>query len=567
MPTLRRRAAFILLLLIAAFTLFPFLGEALFYSKGEPREAVVAVSILNSGNWILPVSYGDMIPYKPPFMAWCIALLSLPGGEVTEYISRLPSALALAGLLLMTFSFLAHRVGTTRALTAMLVTLTAFEVYRAGMACRVDMILTFFIVGAICRLVDWHDDGLRGAPWVAVLLMTGAFLTKGPVGVLLPCLVAGIYMLLRGTRFLTALFALALCGVASCIIPALWYIAAYARGGEEFMGLVMEENFGRMTGTMTYESHVNPWWYNVVTLVSGFLPWTLAALLALFVARYRRNYPKAAQFPERLRAMNPGSLAALVTIAVVFVFYCIPASKRSVYLLPVYPFLALFVGDMLLWLGRSHKRVVKIYFSVLAVAAVAVTALFVVIQCDAFPYSLVSKGRHALENAMMITSLSLHAAWWKWLLALLPAALGVSGLIILRRMTGPMALASVFTLTLSLYWAFGGTFQPAVLNAKSDLRIAAEINRQQPEGPIYSRTPDDYHTRYYSLNYYTGDRMRRIETAPSDASGIVVMTVDEARTWLPANAGRYDFTLLKHYKARSCDMRAPVLLLRFEPKR
>ena len=35
-------------------TFVAFLGMTLFNTKGEPREALVAVSILNDGNWILP---------------------------------------------------------------------------------------------------------------------------------------------------------------------------------------------------------------------------------------------------------------------------------------------------------------------------------------------------------------------------------------------------------------------------------------------------------------------------------------------------------------------------------
>ena len=51
----------LVLLLPALFV--PFLSETLFTTKGEPREAVVAVSMLNQGNWILPVSFGADIPY------------------------------------------------------------------------------------------------------------------------------------------------------------------------------------------------------------------------------------------------------------------------------------------------------------------------------------------------------------------------------------------------------------------------------------------------------------------------------------------------------------------------
>ncbi len=40
--------------------------------------------MLMSGDWVLPVSFGADIPYKPPFLAWMIAMLSLPFGSVSE---------------------------------------------------------------------------------------------------------------------------------------------------------------------------------------------------------------------------------------------------------------------------------------------------------------------------------------------------------------------------------------------------------------------------------------------------------------------------------------------------
>nr|MDE6415944.1 dolichyl-phosphate-mannose--protein mannosyltransferase [Duncaniella sp.] len=55
-------------LLFAAilFTFLPWLGDTLFNTKGEPREAIVALSMINSGDYILPTSCGGDIPYKPP---------------------------------------------------------------------------------------------------------------------------------------------------------------------------------------------------------------------------------------------------------------------------------------------------------------------------------------------------------------------------------------------------------------------------------------------------------------------------------------------------------------------
>ena len=84
-----------MVLLMAIVTLLPFLGLNEFSTKGEPREAVVAMSMLQQHNWILPINNGFDIPYKPPFLHWCIALLSIWQGYVSEFTSRLPSALAL----------------------------------------------------------------------------------------------------------------------------------------------------------------------------------------------------------------------------------------------------------------------------------------------------------------------------------------------------------------------------------------------------------------------------------------------------------------------------------------
>lgn len=100
-----RKKAFWFIALLSVLVILPFLGETIFYSKGEPREAIVAFSMLESGNWILPVNYGTDIAYKPPFFYWAIATVSSLLGGVTEYSSRLPSALAFLAMQLVFFFF------------------------------------------------------------------------------------------------------------------------------------------------------------------------------------------------------------------------------------------------------------------------------------------------------------------------------------------------------------------------------------------------------------------------------------------------------------------------------
>ena len=137
---------------------FLFLGQTFFNTRGEPREAVVALSMLQQGNWVLPVNNGVELAFKPPFFHWCIAAISTVAGAVNEYTSRMPSALALSAMVLVGYVFYAKRRGAEVAFIAALLTLTNFEVHRAGVACRVDMVLTAMMVIALYQLYKWGRE-------------------------------------------------------------------------------------------------------------------------------------------------------------------------------------------------------------------------------------------------------------------------------------------------------------------------------------------------------------------------------------------------------------------------
>ncbi|MCM1428463.1 MAG: glycosyltransferase family 39 protein, partial [Clostridium sp.] len=333
------QAALLLTLLIVTF--IPFLGETWFNTKGEPREAVVALSMINSGNWILPVSNGCDIPYKPPMLAWIIALFSeLGGGEVTEFTSRLPSALAMIIMVMAGYGYCARYRGRSIAMMMALITMTSFEVHRAATNCRVDMLLTMFMVTAMYRLMDRYERKGTLIDITAALLLSGAVLTKGPVGAVLPLMVMWVYVALSGKNMWKPTLQCAIVMILSLILPAAWYYAAYRMGGHEFYNLVMEENFGRFTGTMSYESHENPWWYNIVTVVAGMLPYTLLFILSAGMVRHIKLIKSLSVLRQKIRTANRWTLFMTVVTVVVFIFYCIPKSKRSVYLLPIYPMLA-----------------------------------------------------------------------------------------------------------------------------------------------------------------------------------------------------------------------------------
>lgn len=516
--------AALLLFCALAILLLPWLGETLFNSKGEPREAIVAVSILESGNWILPTNYGGDIPFKPPFLAWLMSIFAIifNGGIVSEYISRLPSAVALIAMVMGGYSWARRERGTRFALIFALVTATSVEVFRAGIACRLDMVLTACMVGGLYVLYSLRrpDCRFRALRWLAAwVLFSCAALTKGPVGSMLPCFAMGIYALLRHDRFFPTLAKMLGLALAALLPLAWWFYAAAQQGGDHFVDLMMEENIGRLMGTMSYDSHVQPIYYNFLTILAGMLPWTLGVLMAAFSWRRWHRTP-----------LSPAGLFSLVVAVTVIIFYCIPESKRSVYLLPAYPFMA--------------YAVASIFYSGMAARPVRVFTWFMAILAIAAPLAVIAMQIWPLPK-LTIAPLK----WWNYIILALPMAAGIAWIANRHSAVGHL---------LAIVWAmlvcYGAAVGPAVLNPRSDHKVLDRLTAA-PDAQVLS-LEYFYNHRLFTLNYYLDDKIRTvpsIEAAAEYPAGTLLLVSERADTTGLWPNFRYEPLL-----QRSCDHREPV---------
>ncbi|MDR0686646.1 MAG: glycosyltransferase family 39 protein [Dysgonamonadaceae bacterium] len=367
----------LLLVVICFLTVVLWIGAGEFYTKGEPREASVAASILERGEWVLPEVYAGERAYKPPLTHWLTAVFSTPCGKVSPFTSRLPSALAFTGMIVAVFLFYRRYYRKEVAFFTCIILLTCFELHRAAMTSRVDMTLTSLTVLAFILLFGWERKQLKGFPMLIAIVMSGATLTKGPVGIFLPMLVFGVYLLVLRYSLTRIVLKLLPVAVASLVLPLVWYYFAYLEGGRPFLDLVWAENFGRLLGQkdlpVNYAlGHEEGWWYNFLSLAAGFLPWTL--LLFTSVKGLRNTTLSGVK--ERLikirsdRPMLFSLIAAVVTVG----FYCIPLSKRSVYLMPAYPFIAVFISGYVMGL-RSGKTLLYRITAVYIVLWIAIDAI------------------------------------------------------------------------------------------------------------------------------------------------------------------------------------------------
>lgn len=584
MKFLDKNLSLLIVLVVAVLMLLPFLGLTDFNTKGEPREAVVAVSMLKDGNWILPVNNGMDIPYKPPFFHYCIAVLSLLTGGVNEYTSRLPSALSLIAMTIGCFSFYRKRLSTNVAVASALLLLTSFEVHRAGASCRVDMMLTVFTVGALLLLYRWWERGSHGVPVLAVLCMSCATLTKGPVGFVLPCFVMGVFMLLRGEHFWKTFFKFVGFGLLSCILPLMWYVAAWIDGGQQFLDLVYEENIGRMTGTMSYESHEHSFPYNFFTLSTGWLPWTLLLIFSFFAKPWKALKWRKTGEKLRIRIMQipPVKLFTWLSFLLVLFFYCIPSSKRSVYLLPCYPFMAVLIAQYIEWLWTSnHHRVLRVYVCVIAAIAIILTAVYGVVHLGLVPDSIFH-GKHANENIAILHALrDTKLDFTSFVLMLMPFVTAVDSLFLtyrkaMRDKKRVMAYCLFMPLVV-LMMALDGVYLPTILNTKSLRPMANYIQRTFPNEPVYQYVEGSV-MHFFGADFYLGDTMDQFEKPvrttvngktvvekKTPSKGVLVVSEKQFKA-LADRHSDYNFAHVATLKGRVSELKDNISFYRFSMK-
>jgi 4-amino-4-deoxy-L-arabinose transferase-like glycosyltransferase len=347
------------------------LGRVPFYTKGEPREAVQVWEQVHHGDWILPVLNRHGLPSKPPLFHWLAGAASFLFGGVTEFSVRFPSA-ALATLsVLLVFWLGAEKWGTAAGAFAAFMLATNFEWIRAATTARVDMTLTAFSIGAFVAL-----DRVVSSPAPTPLALIGFYLSmalatlgKGPVGLLLPSLVAIVYLAARRDLARLRQLHVAWGLLAVIVIVGPWYALAIARGGVAFVERQLwVENVGRfLAASRSGAGHVHPFYYMVGGFFTGFAPWSLFVIpLVLHLYENRRRLEKL------------GYLYPLVWFGVVFTFYSVSQGKRTVYLLSAYPAAALLLGAWWRSLATDPRLASPVLLRMLRLVAVGIATALVV---------------------------------------------------------------------------------------------------------------------------------------------------------------------------------------------
>lgn len=568
-----------MMIVICIISVLPWIGLGDFSTKGEPREASVAISMIDSGNWILPQVYANEFAYKPPMAHWLMAAFSYPQGYVSEFTSRLPSALAFIILVGFVLVFFGKRVKFQEAFIATLLLITCIEIHRAAMTTRVDMLLTTFIVLGLFQLFRWEDKlELKGLPVVIPLLFSGAVLTKGPVGIILPLFVFGVYLLMLNKYSMLTIFkSLLYIGVSSLFLPLLWYISAWKQGGDDFLNVALAENFGRFfhvsNPNINYDlGHENGVWYNFVTLAAGFVPWTIFFFFSLFGLKLQKPSMSFKEIIKdcwkRIRSMEKVKLFSLIALVCILFFYSIPSSKRSVYLMPAYPFIALFLAQYAIYITEYRTKVTRVFAAFVASLTTVILIAFVLTMTGVIdPVTIAS---HYTDRASTLTTVEMIT---NTLVSFGGLTIGIIIFTLLALITvcyqmfkkiNIKILYATIALTFAINMLIDGVIMRGIRQGSSSRPFAEKVMETYPlnETNMFVMNSLKEYRNMYGLNFYLGNRFHNFEKE-MPANGYFFSVEQDLEHVIAKYGDRYTFSRLTSTDQPINEVRQKIVLCSF----
>lgn len=498
--SVNRRRAWMLLILLMAAVWFGNLEYRKLVRPDEGRYAEIAREMAASGDWITPRLNGIKYFEKPALQYWITAGAYRLFGE-HHWTARLWSALT--GFLGIFFAaFAATRLFGREAglLSAAVLGSSLLYTLIAHMN-SLDMGMTFFMGGALMSFLLAQQDGASKPAnrlWMHVAWAALAFsvLSKGLMGIVLPGAVIVLYTLIErdfGLWKRLHLFS----GIALFMaIAAPWFIAVSIANPEFFHFFFIHEHFERFL-TKTHGRY-EPWWWFIPVLAAGILPWLITLIDSL--AHAWKVEPAAQQHFKPKRFL-------LIWAVFIFVFFSLSGSKLASYILPIFPALALLIGEHL---SRIDGR--RLFWQILPVAFLATAGLLLAPNTVRFADNELARGQYAVFANWLLAASAI------WLVGTIAALLlsyrdKTRGAIIV------LACSSLIAAQVLL------TGHDSLSATRSDYAIAEQIKPHlRPGAPFYSLEGYDQ-----TLTFYLKRTVTLVNYQDEMAFGIA----QEPDKWLP----------------------------------
>jgi 4-amino-4-deoxy-L-arabinose transferase-like glycosyltransferase len=350
----------LVVLVLALFVFFHQLGDRDMWGRLETEAAVCARNMLATGDYAVPVLMEKpFVDNRPPGAFWLVAGSFALTGSQDEWAARLPSAAAALLCVLLVFAMGRKAGGPKAGLLSALVLLGMVSFVWLGRTSQQDMPLTLAVTAAWWAMWGSLDARSRSRSLHYALAFMFAMglgvLVKGPAIVLslVPVVLYVAYArrwrdVKWGALLLTLPVGLALAGS--------WYAHIWFQH-PEFRDVLIE----RFTNQNNI--HVEPF-YDYLVRLPGLLGPALF-LLPVLVLGWRKTSAENRRGPLGL---------FLIGFAAQLVIFSLFPSKRTHYLLPSLPLLALAIGTVM----AAHRAEERPLFARMGVVLGVLTLLLAI---------------------------------------------------------------------------------------------------------------------------------------------------------------------------------------------
>jgi 4-amino-4-deoxy-L-arabinose transferase-like glycosyltransferase len=263
---------FLIVLALWATIYLPALGSL--EIKGEEgRRILPAVSMLETGSYVVPQIGSEPYLRKPPLINWLVAASFKLFGVRNEWTARLPSVLCVLSVAIA-FVTIAHAsLGGMGSLIAAVIWLTNFGLVEKGRLIEIEALyVSLFGLAIICWLTWWQQSRSRWLNWTGPFIFLGlGLLAKGPVHIFFFYTIV-FSVLWRSGELRQLWSAPHFLGIAIMFgIFAVWAIPYLEMTQHAHVAHVWSRQFsGRLSGE---DFKLGGWLLNIPRSLAYFLPW------------------------------------------------------------------------------------------------------------------------------------------------------------------------------------------------------------------------------------------------------------------------------------------------------
>ncbi|MCD8494194.1 MAG: glycosyltransferase family 39 protein [Alphaproteobacteria bacterium] len=290
----------------------------------------------------------NFTPYhhKPPMLFWLINLAWEVFG-VSRWAALVPVFVGTSALMLLTQKLcemlFPEKEAVIKITPWLLLGSVPFLIY--GTLVMFDTLVAALSLAFLYTMLRYAQKPSLSVLAIAGLLLGAGVLTKGPVMYLYTLWPTVLYFWWRPENALQSgkfYKALGLSLLISLIPILAWLIPVLTSTSDNFaFWLVWNQTAGRITGNFS-SAHVHPFYFYLPLLPVLFLPW-------IFFPGFWRNIKTAS-------LQNPAFRFLLSATLPVFLSFSLIAGKQPHYLLPLLPFIVIFIATLV---SEAHPRILK----------------------------------------------------------------------------------------------------------------------------------------------------------------------------------------------------------------